>query len=554
MVPTVLLNLSTSSIAAGRKIYRTKSNTPKIYYLLTTITNNTILTFFDNISDSSLGAIYNSSIKDRILSSTTNVPTTTVTFIYPFSLSTIVTTVINTLDVGYYDYAISYYNSVSLDESTISDSIKIVCANNQFVNITISQIINTSFYDSYKIYRTKIQNSTSTDTNLYLLTTISKSYVNFKDVRYNNNPSINYIPPLQLTTTTTSTPNTLSGIYNYIMTFLTTNTESLPTLLKLQVTYPASININLDISSNSAVIQRKIYRTKANIPDVYYLLTTISDNTTPTFYDNISDSSLTQLYNNTYNNDNILGAIVNYNYLNITTPINNNLINKPTNFNITEIKDQNSINGGTYKYLFTYCTSEIYEFTPYSELPMFDESVISNITSITVSNNSNIRINLYKINDLFINIYRTNVNSDIFLLLKQIDTSTTLTYTDNLTPLVYYPLNYNYILQYISNPFVYRFTYNPLTYISQSITKPDINTISYKTIDKDFISQCGYLISSNNQILYKYKFSYYNTTTCEESVLSDAFNVISYYSIYQFSQIDIQLYIDLFFNVIRHMI
>ena len=31
--------------------------------------------------------------------------------------------------------------------------------------------------------------------------------------------------------------------------------------------------------------------------------------------------------------------------------------------------------------------------------------------------------------------------------------------------------------------------------------------------------------------MYKYKFSYYNTATCEESVLSDAFNVISYYSI-----------------------
>lgn len=46
----------TPSPATARKIYRTKAGAPGVYFLLTTINDNTTTTFTDNVADSSLGA------------------------------------------------------------------------------------------------------------------------------------------------------------------------------------------------------------------------------------------------------------------------------------------------------------------------------------------------------------------------------------------------------------------------------------------------------------------------------------------------------------------
>jgi hypothetical protein len=133
--------------------------------------------------------------------------------------------------------------------------------------------------------------------------------------------------------------------------------ETLPTLLYSQITYPNTNIINLDISSNKLVTSRKIYRTKSDSTDIYYLLTVINDNITTEFADTIIDSELTDIYNNIYNNDSILGNIIDYNYLNITSPINTNLINKPCNIGLIEVKNQNDKLGGKYQYIFTYYNS-----------------------------------------------------------------------------------------------------------------------------------------------------------------------------------------------------
>ena len=82
-------------------------------------------------------------------------------------------------------------------------------------------------YNSYRIYRTKIQNITETDTNLYLLTTITDT--TFIDIRHN--PTIqspNSIIPDNTNTITytqgdTSKYNNLLGSYNYMMTFIDSN-------------------------------------------------------------------------------------------------------------------------------------------------------------------------------------------------------------------------------------------------------------------------------------------------------------------------------------------
>ena len=137
-----------------------------------------------------------------------------------------------------------------------------------------------------------------------------------------------------------------------------------------------------------------------------------------------TDDELTELYNNDYNNDLILGNAISYNYLNITSPINTNLINKPTNSSLTEIFNYNDKIGGTYQYAFTYVNKTTNE-----------ESIISNISTITVSNNSVVNIKLYYINEQYVNIYRTNYNSNILMFLTQLDLHSQTSYVDILDSL-----------------------------------------------------------------------------------------------------------------------
>jgi len=84
----------------------------------------------------------------------------------------------------------------------------------------------------------------------------------------------------------------LTGTYRYTMTYTKGGIERVieaysntinPTLKR--------VNLNLPIGYAGTTV-RKIYRTKANEPGVYYLLTTIGDNTTLTYEDNLVDGSL----------------------------------------------------------------------------------------------------------------------------------------------------------------------------------------------------------------------------------------------------------------------
>jgi hypothetical protein len=102
------INVSNDNTVISRNIYRTKREMPNKFYLLATINDNTTLTFFDNINDSSLLNLYNNPYNDSILSTNINNSSNTLNFNVPFSLSTISTTDINTLDVGYYYYTFSY--------------------------------------------------------------------------------------------------------------------------------------------------------------------------------------------------------------------------------------------------------------------------------------------------------------------------------------------------------------------------------------------------------------------------------------------------------------
>ena len=510
---TVELNITGITI---RKLYRTKANIPDTYYLLTTIAAN-IDKYIDNTTDSNLGPVY-ISINDNILQASPQIPRQSFNYTYPFLLTNLLSDYINTLDIGYYFYAISYYNSSLLTESSISDTRVINCNCDNYVQIDIKQNFRNSTYDSYRIYRSKIQNSESTDSNLYLLTTLSNSVLQYIDIRHDLNPSFNYLRPASLTVTETITTSNLIGSYRYIITFcIGTTIESLPSEKYLAITYvlPNTYSINLTIPINSLVTSRKIYRTLNNNFSKYYLLDNIN-NKSNTYIDYISDSELinNSIYNNIYNNDLILSDLISNNYLNITSSINNNLINKMnvSTVNISIIPN-NIINDnifGTYYYKFTYFNN--------------NESNPSDGFTVNIIEYSTVNIQIKYINQPTVNIYRTN-KDDInnFLFLKQVSfpsnstLDTIITYVDDLTIIPTIPDEYNYALRYSS----------------QNIIRPDISNISYAVINQ--ITVINYI--------NKYKFSFYNTITCEESLLSDEFIVLSSYNI-----ITDDLYIDIFFN------
>ena len=88
----------------------------------------------------------------------------------------------------------------------------------------------------------------------------------------------------------------LSGIYYYSVTFVTALGETSPwpgTAIAVSPT-AQMVNVSSIPIGPNGVIARRIYRTKASSPDPkdYYLLTTITDNTTTTFTDNTADALL----------------------------------------------------------------------------------------------------------------------------------------------------------------------------------------------------------------------------------------------------------------------
>lgn len=95
----------------------------------------------------------------------------------------------------------------------------------------------------------------------------------------------------------TSGPGALTGTYYYKVTFVTnTGTETSPGPSSVGVS-PVNQEVLVDdilTSSNSAVTERKLYRTKAgeSLAGPYYLVTTIYDDSTASYFDDTPDSSL----------------------------------------------------------------------------------------------------------------------------------------------------------------------------------------------------------------------------------------------------------------------
>ncbi len=114
------------------------------------------------------------------------------------------------------------------------------------------------------------------------------------DIAYGNLNFTTVPAPGALTATVSATAGNLNGTYKYWVTYVTEDGETNLGTASATVS-PASKQVNLTnipVSGLSRVTARKIYRTDGVINYNAYFLTTLSDNTTTVYTDNIADGSL----------------------------------------------------------------------------------------------------------------------------------------------------------------------------------------------------------------------------------------------------------------------
>lgn len=105
-----------------------------------------------------------------------------------------------------------------------------------------------------------------------------------------------YEPPAPALASPAAAGSLSAGAYRYKVSFVTADGETTasPASNPVTVTAPGTngrIQLSDVMTGGSAVIARRIYRTAAN-GSSYYLLTTLNDNTTEVFADNVADNAL----------------------------------------------------------------------------------------------------------------------------------------------------------------------------------------------------------------------------------------------------------------------
>ena len=124
--------------------------------------------------------------------------------------------------------------------------------------------------------------------------------------------------PGSMTATAASGSGLSTGVYQYFVTFVINSNETQPNLV---IAYPVSVTttsgnnqVNLatiPTYSGSWAATRKIYRTQVGgvvATSTFYLLTTISDNTTTVYTDSTPDGSLGAAYSATTNGSIVIGS------------------------------------------------------------------------------------------------------------------------------------------------------------------------------------------------------------------------------------------------------
>ena len=501
------------------KIYRTKAN-KNIFYLLNkeNIYENI---YIDNILDSNLDIIYTEA----------NIPK------YQYKL----------INYNYkYKYKFSYYNTISLKESFISEEIiyelKYCISEKNTLNIT--NIIFNEEYNSIKIYRTKYDS----DIFYYVDTTVLNTYID--KISDDNLINILFVPNIPLKISYNK-----KNKYSYKLSFYNTSKfieSELSSNLEIESydinnnNYITLINIeNINIKYDSI----KIYRTQKNSNN-YYLVGTTNQSQ---FIDNISDELLTMQYNLNLdiinikynfksNNYNYKYFFTHYDILNnyesrISNIISINIDNPISDINTLQLSNIiNTVNTNfTIKiYRTKQNTNDFYYINTIHNISYID----NNIDTLLINKfNKDIylqeKIHKYEIME-YIYIYKykftfynsiTNIESNIsdgliLNLSHQIDIYNNILISE----LMNINTNYNNIKIYRtkSNEDIYyllKIT-NNISFID-NIEDIKLNQIFEKTSDVILYTILPKYIINNIKYIYKYRFSYYNLDTLIESELSD---------------------------------
>ena len=189
------------------------------------------------------------------------------------------------------------YNSTTLGTDPITSQIRYY----KNSNATQKYVIATSTF--LKVGT----DSTGTFANIKTGLTANKrfTFITFKDLLYcfngedsnqvydGTNNCVDMGVPVPTAPTLVAAAGSLTGAYYYKVTYMIDSyQEGSASVASSAITLSSQgVTVTIPTSSNTRVTHRKIYRTKTN-GSVYYLLTTISNNTATTFGDDVADISL----------------------------------------------------------------------------------------------------------------------------------------------------------------------------------------------------------------------------------------------------------------------
>lgn len=185
------------------------------------------------------------------------------------------------LSPGKYQYAYTFITENGT-ESNLSPITTIEIQESQSILINDIEIYPLTNVVARKIYRTK-----ANDDRFYFLKTINDN-LSTSTIDISHDASLNQ--------SLKNYNNT--GNYRYKITFTTSAGESMPSLTSEPIKINGDGRVvkieNIPLSSNDqGLISRNLYRSLADSQQ-YYLIASISDNTTTTIYDNLNDLSLIQ--------------------------------------------------------------------------------------------------------------------------------------------------------------------------------------------------------------------------------------------------------------------
>lgn len=310
--------VSQNATVTARKIYRSNDNST--YYLLTTIADNSTTTYTDSTNDTTLeaGTAYSA---------------------YTFRTFTIATGKVNGNQYGQGQMDGKLNNPIFLNHEDVLSA-----SNNYLVVNGVLVATDNIFITAGNLSTT---NYTTPDTRFLVITNIHSPVGN--GVLYSK---FNIIAPSAVTAAETKaiTGSMVSGTYYYAVTeyssitgYESDRSESVAVTVSAGDTGSVRLT-SIPVGTKNFINQRKIYRSYVDDPSVFYLVTTITDNTTTVYTDNVNDTEITTKYSANANAEIYVG-LCGYNAMNLHSSFLGSPIIESERAIISSNKDNVVING-----------------------------------------------------------------------------------------------------------------------------------------------------------------------------------------------------------------